>query len=244
MTPNKNINTIIWDYDGTLVDTRHKNLNVTRRIVEVISGNDWKKYPALATVETYTYANKTSTNWRDFYTKEFGFTNDQTDNAGKAWTEYQLRDSTPTPVLAGVHEALRALGALRHGIVSQNSRDTITQVLSANNLMQYFGFIVGYEEVDLRRQKPEPDGLLLCIEKLNGVQAGCVLYVGDHETDARCAFNANEVLRSNGSEVRVVSVGALYSAHTDTSDWEIKPDYEARTPHDVVKIASIEKRII
>jgi hypothetical protein len=31
---NTNINAIIWDYDGTLVDTRQKNMNVTKKIHE------------------------------------------------------------------------------------------------------------------------------------------------------------------------------------------------------------------
>ena len=29
---------VIWDYDGTLVDTGMKNLNVTRNIVKKITG--------------------------------------------------------------------------------------------------------------------------------------------------------------------------------------------------------------
>ena len=33
MVSNTNIKAIIWDYDGTLVDTRHKNLHVTRNII-------------------------------------------------------------------------------------------------------------------------------------------------------------------------------------------------------------------
>ncbi len=243
MALNKNITTIIWDYDGTLVDTRHKNLNVTRQIVEAISKKEWKTFSTLATLESYAQANSTVANWRELYTREFAFTNEQTDNAGRAWTEYQQRDRTPTPVIAGVDEAIRDLRAFRHGIVSQNSREAITRVLSASNLMQYFDFIVGYEEVDLRRQKPAPDGLLLCIEKLNGFLAGNVLYVGDHETDARCAFNANDVLRLRNSNVRVMSVGALYAAHTDASDWVVKPDFVARTPNDVAAIAGIKKNL-
>ena len=166
----------------------------------------------------------------------FGFTDEQTDGVGRAWTEYQLRDSTPTSLFNGIQEVIRALRVVRHGIVSQNSRSAISHVLKEKDFLQYFGCIVGYEEVEPRRQKAEPDGLLLCIENLKGPNANRVLYIGDHETDARCAFNANGVLQRNRSTVRVVSVGALYSSETDASDWGVKPDYEARTVYDFVKI--------
>jgi len=33
---NAKIKAIIWDYDGTLVDTRHKNLNVTKNIMKIV----------------------------------------------------------------------------------------------------------------------------------------------------------------------------------------------------------------
>ena len=36
MVPSQKIKAIIWDYDGTLVDTRHKNLNVTKSISQVL----------------------------------------------------------------------------------------------------------------------------------------------------------------------------------------------------------------
>lgn len=237
MASSFNVETIIWDYDGTLVDTRRKNLNVTRKIIRMITGVSSQKFRALRSLESYALANQRSANWRDFYEREFGFTDGQTDEAGRAWTEYQLRDSTPIPVFDGIHEVLRTLGSVRHGIVSQNSRSAIEQILKEHSLLQYFGFIVGYEEVELRRQKPEPDGLLLCIENLHGPNATPVLYIGDHETDARCASNANHVLQKANSATRVLSIGALYSPNADSLHWKTKPDYEARSVHDIVKIA-------
>lgn len=35
-----NIKAIIWDYDGTLADTRLKNLNVTIKIIKSIVATD------------------------------------------------------------------------------------------------------------------------------------------------------------------------------------------------------------
>ncbi len=240
MMPDKNSNIVIWDYDGTLVDTRRKNLNVTRQIVEMISSNDWKNYPAIATPEAYSNANKTSVNWRDFYAREFSFSEEQIDRGGKTWTEFQLRDSTPTPLIAGIEEVVRRLGFARQGIVSQNSGDTIRRVLKENGILECFQFIVGYEEVDIRRQKPEPDGLLLCIEKLHCPNASSVFYIGDHETDARCALNANVSLMASGSQIRVASIAAHYGDHDDSSGWAMKPDHDATLVDDILRIVNVE----
>ena len=34
----REVQAVIWDFDGTLVDTRQKNFNVTRALVERIKG--------------------------------------------------------------------------------------------------------------------------------------------------------------------------------------------------------------
>ena len=231
-----NVHATIWDYDGTLVDTRQKNLNVTRQIVERVAGVDPLTLDALQSLERYSQVNRRSRNWRELYTGEFGFTEEQTDTAGKLWAEYQLKDTTPTPAYVGIHEAVSLLQGFRNGIVSQNSQSTISQVLQENDLLRFFGLIVGYEEVGLRRQKPDPEGLLMCIDRLAGSRTGCVLYIGDHATDIECARNANRVLHRNGIDLQVVSIGVSYSSDGDTPRWSIRPDYEARTVKELTNI--------
>ncbi len=222
------ITAMIWDYDGTLVDSREKNLHVTRRIVKHVAGVDPKQFPALQTLENYMLSNRTSRNWRDLYTKTFGLTEEQTDEAGKLWSEFQLNDTTPTPMFNGLRDALAALQDFPHGIVSQNSRDAIAKTLRQNALLQLFPSIIGYEEVDLRLQKPDPTGLLMCIEKLTRWKQGTVLFVGDHETDMECVFNTNQVLKQRGLGIHVLSIGASYSLDDGSPGWKTKPDYEAR----------------
>jgi HAD superfamily hydrolase (TIGR01549 family) len=230
------VGAIIWDYDGTLVDTREKNFNVTRKVVEKIAHTNPLTFQALRTLDAYTKAHARSVNWRDFYEREFGFSQDLIDEAGRAWSALQSDDPMPISVFDGIHLVLHQLRDLRHGIVSQNSRSAITRVLDGNDLRHYFSFIVGYEEVDLRRQKPAPDGLLQCIDGMMQVPAGRVLYIGDHETDAVCARNANELLRRTSAHIHIASVGALYSSGDSVSNWSIKPDYEARTVQDIVSL--------
>ena len=236
MKSNHVVHAVIWDYDGTLVDTRQKNLNVTRKIVKSIAGIDPMAIPALQTIEQYMLANTSALNWRDFYSREFHLTEEQIDAAGRAWTEFQQEDTTPTPLFDGIHEVIEALRALPHGVVSQNSRLTISTVLHGCGLLPYFLSIIGYEEVDLRRQKPAPDGVLLCIRELVDSEEGLIMYIGDHETDARCAFNAATALRASGSGIELRSIGILHLPASDVSGWSIKPDYEARCTQDIARI--------
>ncbi|MGD8447359.1 MAG: HAD hydrolase-like protein, partial [Desulfobacterales bacterium] len=101
---------------------------------------------------------------------------------------------------------------------------------------QYFKHIVGYEEVDLKKQKPEPDGLLSCMEKLSRSGAGCVCYIGDHETDVQCVRAANRALQEENTNVRIFSIGACYDSGPNTSTWNFRPDYEAQEVEDILRI--------
>lgn len=227
---------IIWDFDGTLVDTRQRNYHVVRRILTEV-GRPPDGIPALQSAEVYERVNRSYTNWRDLYIEEFGFTEDETDRVGRMWTRYQMEDDTPALVFEGVGTVLAALHFVPHGVVSMNGRHQIARSLREANLHERFRWIVGWEDVDIRRQKPEPDGLLDCLERLTGLAAGTVLYVGDHETDARCAQNARRALEERGAEVRVITVAAAFTGYDEHTRWSPQPDFAALHPHDVIEVA-------
>jgi len=231
-----NIKAIIWDYDGTLVDTRHKNLNVTKNIIESITETDALEFPALRSLGNYHLANRRTSNWRELYRQEFDLTETQIDEAGRLWTAYQLNDDTEVVFYEGIEAVIRGLAEFPHGIVSQNSKSSITQNLEKKNLLPFFKYIVGYEEVDLKKQKPAPDGLLSCMEKLSTLGSGCVCYIGDHDTDIQCVRAANRKLQEDNVNVKIFSIGACYDSGTDNSTWNIRPDFEAHEAEDILEI--------
>ena len=231
-----NIKAIIWDYDGTLVDTRHKNLNVTKKIIENIAATDASKFPALRSLGNYHLANRRTSNWRELYRQEFDLTEKQIDEAGRLWTAYQLNDDTEVAFYVGIEAVIRELAEFPHGIVSQNSKTSITQNLEKKNLLSFFKYIVGYEEVDLQKQKPEPDGLLSCMEKLSALGSGYVCYIGDHDTDIQCVRAANRALQEENVNVKIFSIGACYDSGTDSSTWIARPAYEAQKVEDIFEI--------
>ena len=226
---------MIWDFDGTLVDTREKNLAVTRAIVETIARRSAASFAALESVDHYVGALMSATNWRDFYAAAFNLSEAEVDRAGSLWAEYQVADETHSAAFPGIAQALDALTDLPHGIVSQNGQSNIRSILEANDLAHHFSSVIGYEEVDLKRQKPAPEGLLQCLAELTQLRPGYMFYVGDHATDALCAAEARAVLSQRETQVNVVSIGAFYGMEpVDT--WAVAPDHVARRPADIVTV--------
>lgn len=225
---------IIWDYDGTLVDTRAKNFSVTKKIMRRLMGMKSGEYPALQSLEAYIRATRTAKNWRELYRSEFHMNEYEIDEAGKLWTEHQLSDDSEVTFFEGIEEAIRSLSRYPNLIFSQNSRSNIAQVLERKDLLRCFVDIVGYEELASGNQKPAPDGLLLCINKMKATTCEHVFFIGDHETDTLCGHNANEELRNRNSGARIINVAAFYGAENDASDWRIKPDHIVTSPPAIV----------
>jgi phosphoglycolate phosphatase len=73
------------------------------------------------------------------------------------------------------------------GIVSTKFRRRIESVLARDQLLSHFDVIIGGEDVP--RHKPEPDGLLLALERL-GLTPSDSIYVGDSTVDAETARRA------------------------------------------------------
>ncbi len=94
-----------------------------------------------------------------------------------------------TILLPGVQEVLDVLQSrnLTLGLVSTKFRYRIQTILEREHLLDYFAVIIGGE--DVTRHKPNPEGLLLAVERLNSTPDS-TLYVGDSVTDAKTAQKA------------------------------------------------------
>jgi HAD superfamily hydrolase (TIGR01549 family) len=232
----------IWDFDGTIVDSFSKNLSITRAIIAKVAGRPASDFEPLATLPCYEAAQRTHSNWRSFYIDGLGLTEEQTDSAGALWSEYQQRDQTPTPVFDGLAATFSSLRAYPHGIVSQNARASIERCLGENDLARFFACIIGYQEVPLRSQKPAPDGLLLCIQRLQARTPGRVFYLGDHETDILTGRNANRVLEAAGTGIEIVTIAVTFSTKHAGASWTCAPDHIARRPQDILRIVATSER--
>ncbi len=105
----------------------------------------------------------------------------------KMFDEEEIAKVTFFPEVREVLEKLKKEG-VRVAIVSGNHTDYIKKALVANNLDQYFDFIVGGNTVN--KPKPYPDPLLKAIELSGNPSKKDCIYIGDSLQDVACAKNA------------------------------------------------------
>jgi len=233
MIPNHPIKAILWDFDGTLADTRHRNLSVNRRIFEEITERPWQDIPALTSVEAYLAAWERVSNWQELYAEVFGLSSSQWQSASLKWAPYQLDDTTPVPLFPGTEETLKKLRKYPQAVVSQNERTIIAQILEDNGVAQFFSAMVGYAEVPMDRQKPAPDGLFGALDILGIEEPACALYIGDHETDMLCAANANRDLAAMGRELWFRSIAIQHHRQGSVIRWNTAPDHQVGHPDEI-----------
>lgn len=124
----------------------------------------------------------------------FELTGIEDEEAAQKFTQYfkEKADTVMvdnTRLYDGVLTALGKIGKSECllGIVTTKYHYRIEQILEKNNAMNIIDVIVGGD--DVKNEKPDPEGLLAAIEKLN-VSKNQVLYVGDSIVDAKTAQSA------------------------------------------------------
>lgn len=229
------VDAIIWDYDGTLVNSVPKNIDITKQILSAVAPRlTGKNLPAcLVSEEAYHIVNHRAKNWQDLYLNYYGMTENEMKQAGGLWTEFQLKNSTPVNLFPGIADTIVKI-QLPHGICSQNSSENISQLLRINDLLQKFAAIVGYDDIPHHAQKPLPESGIICLQRIfNEVRNKTIIYVGDHEGDVTFARNIEKEL--NHRNVKVYAVAVTYSG-ANTSHWTNKPDVEILAPHQLLEM--------
>jgi phosphoglycolate phosphatase-like HAD superfamily hydrolase len=226
---------IIWDYDGTLVNSVPKNIDITKQILRAVAPRlTGENLPScLVSEKAYHIVNHRSKNWQDLYLNYYGMTEEEMKQAGRLGTEFQLKNSTPVDLYPGIIETILKI-QVPHGICSQNSSENISQLLRVNNLFQKFAAVIGYDDIPHHAQKPSPECGIVCLQKIFGeVSDKTIFYVGDHEGDVAFARNIEKELYHGNNKVYAVTV--TYSG-ADTSPWVNKPDFDISTPHQLLEL--------
>jgi len=228
------IDAILWDYDGTLVNSVPKNIDITKQILSVVAprfaGGNLPH--SLKSEKEYHIANHQSKNWQDLYVNYYGLTEKEMLEAGTMWTEYQLKNSTPVELFTEIKQTINQIH-LPQGICSQNSSENINRVLENNNLSHKFCSIIGYDDIPSGAQKPSAFGGIKCLKQIfKTILNKNIIFIGDHEGDVEFARNIEKELYENS---KVISVVAKYSG-AKTKLWNYKPDFEIETPTDLLEI--------
>lgn len=168
---------IVFDVDGTLINTGNCVKNVYRQLIldelgktvseeEIAKGRIW---PTLKALEVYGF-----TNIPDAYAKYHA----------NLMVGYQS-----VHMYEGMAETLKILKErnIRLSVVTARNRSELVDDVIFQRFAHYFDFLITAD--DTTKFKPEPDPLLLFLKKSNA-KANETIYIGDAYTDFLCAKNA------------------------------------------------------
>jgi phosphoglycolate phosphatase len=171
---------IIFDWDGTLVDTCGLILDAHNHVRGYMDQPLW-------TMDDF--MGRASQSAREYYPQIYG---DRADEAQKVL--YDFVEEHHLTYLKAMNNAAEILSSLSRrgtplGVVSNKRHTTLHKEIEAMGWQDYFTASVGAGHAI--KDKPAADPLLLAIKAIDGMaQPSDILYVGDTETDLLCAKNA------------------------------------------------------
>jgi HAD superfamily hydrolase (TIGR01509 family) len=172
-TPPAGLRAVLFDWDGTLVDSAELSYHCYVRTFERFGlPFDRAQYQA-----TY------SPDWMKTYVG-VGLPEERWPEADRCWLEHYAAGHAP--LLPGAREALDRLRGRRLalGVVTSGERTRVAREIADHGLGTVLATLVGHG--DYRQRKPHPEGLLLALDRL-GVAPGEAAYVGDSPEDVMMA---------------------------------------------------------
>ena len=167
--PNTNINTLIFDWDGTLVDSAHLGLAAFQKTFAELG----------VAFPLDIYEAHYSPNWYSTYTA-LGLSEDLWERADHLWLQHYGEETAP--LIDGVGDTLSTLHAkgYRLGVVTSGSHSRVTREMEFSALNGLIDVLICNE--DIENKKPHPEGLEKALERLQSNPADSA-YVGDAPED-------------------------------------------------------------
>ena len=226
---------IVWDYDGTIINSAKKNIEVTIELLKHFDRDIEKHLPkALTSYNNYQEANHKYANWQDLYLNEYGIKYEQLEKAGKIWVPKQRKNKTIPNMFLGMSELLRELKSCNMGICSQNSKETISHTLKYYNIHDCIDTIIGYDDIPVNKQKPNATSFILCDKILNpNNEDGTYIYIGDHSDDIVFGKNFEKKLNK---KVICITIDHLKINDENHKNWLIKPEHYVQDAKELRKV--------
>jgi pyrophosphatase PpaX len=163
------IKTLLFDWDGTLVDSAHLGLVAFERTFDELG------VPFVHAV----YEAKYSPNWYSTY-EALGLPKEHWQAADELWIRHYGEQSAP--LIKAVGETLLKLREKGYqlAIVTSGSRSRVSREVEQCVLRDAFAVIICNE--DIVNKKPHPEGLELAMREMNVAPSQCA-YVGDAPED-------------------------------------------------------------
>ena len=210
------INTVLFDFDGTLVNTndviiaswQHTYMHYLGREESLEKITACFGEPLLLTME-----------------REFPEVDPR--ESAEVYRNFQKENADElVKIFPGIKELLEILktDGFRMGVVTSRTRESAQRYMDMFGIGDYFEEMVSCDDTDIHKPNPEP--ILLCLKKM-GITAEEALMVGDSPFDIKCANNAG---------VKSVLVGWRITGDGQTLIDDAREDFTISEPSELVGV--------
>ncbi|MBN1570943.1 MAG: HAD family hydrolase [Acidobacteria bacterium] len=194
------INAVIFDWDGTLIDTAPSSFAAFKSALRDLG----------IPMESELYERVYSPNWYNMY-RALQLPETRWQEADNLWLHHYAHTSAPlVPNAVYVLQTLHNSGYCL-GIVTSGNRTRVLEELNSFDLMDIFKAVICHE--DVRNKKPHPEGLIMALEQLDMEPKSCC-YVGDSPEDIEM-----------GRRAGIQTIGVLSSYPSSRMLPEANPDF-------------------
>jgi pyrophosphatase PpaX len=213
---NNRINTVLFDLDGTLIDTNELIISSFLHTLEHYYPNQYKRedvLPFLGPTLKETFESMENAN---------------VDEMIKTYRKYNIthHDSfvTEFPTVIETVKTLKEKG-YKVGIVTTKISDVVMKGLKLTKLDSYFDVIVALDHVE--KPKPDPEPIFKALEQLHSKPEETIM-VGDNHHDILAGKNAG-----------TTTAGVAWSIKGREHLEQYKPDYILEEMADLIKILEV-----
>lgn len=172
---------IIFDFDGTLLDSDKMIVETFRQLYEIFKPN---VNPDLDRFLSFSGPPIKESLKKEFPDVDQDFAFEQFQNLSK---ENYIKYVKPFPYVIDTLEELKKRN-LKIALVTSKGRVATEYALKLTSLDNIFDFIICADEV--KKVKPDPEGVLLALKCLNIENKNDAIYIGDSRYDYLTAKNA------------------------------------------------------
>jgi HAD superfamily hydrolase (TIGR01509 family) len=165
----REIKTLLFDWDGTLVDSAHLGLVAFEKTFSELG------VPFAHAVYEATY----SPNWYSTY-EALGLPKEHWQAADELWIQHYGEQSAPLIEAVGKTLLLLRDKGYQLAVVTSGSRSRVSREVEQCVLRDAFAVVICNE--DIVNKKPHPEGLELAMREMNVAPSQCA-YVGDAPED-------------------------------------------------------------
>lgn len=175
----KKINTVLFDFDGTIMDTNDVIMQSWQHTFRTVEG---KERPEEGIIETFGEPL--------FITMEKLLPQIPVEEGVSIYREYHYSNFTDLiDVFPGIIDLLKELKSRGYkvGLVTSRLRQTTDIGLQKYEMEQYFDAIVTCDDTD--KHKPDPEPIYIALDRLDSKAEESIM-IGDSMFDILCAKNA------------------------------------------------------